>query len=114
MEPYVCSEDSAAQIYSWLQGRGGILIWDSLNLSNFEASWTTPAHNADGTPATRPTWQSESSPRRTITDPAEVVVATSRELKRFHVATRMGAQGMSMKVTTGGSRRIRAEVEKAT
>ena len=38
---------------------------------------------------------------------------TSKEVKRFHVGVRPGSQGLSLKVTDGGSRRIRAEVAKA-
>ena len=40
-------------------------------------------------------------------------VSFDKEVKRFHVAVRLGSQGMSYKVTDGGTRRIRAEVEKA-
>ena len=35
------------------------------------------------------------------------------EVKRFHVAVRLGSQGFSLKVSDGGSRRIRREVAKA-
>jgi len=35
------------------------------------------------------------------------------EVKRFRVGLRMGSQGFLIKVTDGGSRRIRREVSKA-
>ena len=35
------------------------------------------------------------------------------EVKRFHVGVRMGSNGLALKVTDGGSRRIRREVSKA-
>lgn len=41
------------------------------------------------------------------------MVAIDREVKRFHVAIRMGSQGFSMKCTDGASRRIRSAVAKA-
>lgn len=50
---------------------------------------------------------------RIITDPDDLEVAIDREVKRFHVAVRMGSQGMCLKVTDGGTRRIRKEVAKA-
>jgi hypothetical protein len=36
-----------------------------------------------------------------------------KEVKRFRVGIRMGSQGLRVKVTDGGSRRIRREVAKA-
>lgn len=35
------------------------------------------------------------------------------EVKRFHIGLRMGSQGLIVKVTDGGTRRIRHEVAKA-
>lgn len=113
MTPYIVREESARQIAEWLQKRGGIAIWESVNLSNPGASWTTPAYNKDGTPTAKPTWEAASKPARIIRDPSEVVVSKDVELKRFHVAVRFGSQGMMLKVSDGGSRRIRREVVKA-
>lgn len=111
---YTCSANNALKIWRWLTERGGIAVWRSVNLSNPGASWTTPAFEADGvTPYTKPTWQADDKPARIITDPAEVMVSVDREVKRFRVGVRMGSQGMLVKVTDAGSRRIRMEVEKA-
>ena len=96
----------------WLTNRGGIAVWQSINLSNPGASWTTPAHNDDGSLYAKPNWQAGNEPR-IITDPADIAVSTDRELKRFRVGIRRGTQGYMMKVTDGGSRRIHAEVAKA-
>lgn len=111
--PHVVTTENAAKIYNWLLTRGGIAIWESIDLSDPSASWTTPLKNADGTPATKPHWKAASTPSRVITDPAEVLVSTDIEVKRFRVGVRAGSQGMSLKVTDGGSRRIRREVAKA-
>ena len=46
-------------------------------------------------------------------DIEEIEVATYKEVKRFHVATRVGDQGFSVKVSDGGTRRIHKEVAKA-
>jgi len=112
MERYTCDEANAAKIAEWIRTRGGIMIWQSINLSN-DASWTTPATHEDNSPATKPNWQSANEPKRHITDIADVDVTTAKEYKRFHVAVRMGDQGLSLKVTDSGSRRIRKEVAKA-
>ena len=113
MDKHIVASDNAQQIWQWLQTRGGLAIWPSINLSNFDKSWTTPLNNADGTPKTKPTWEADSKPSRVITDPAEVVVAVDEEVKRFRIGVRMGSQGMTLKVTDGGTRRIRAAVAKA-
>jgi hypothetical protein len=112
MEKHICTAENAAKFWEWLQTRGGILVWSSANLSNPGASWSTPALATDGEAYPKPTWQAANNPRH-ITDPSEVLVSIDREVKRFHVAVRRGSQGLSFKVTDGGSRRIRAEVEKA-
>lgn len=104
---------SAHLILDWIRNRGGIQIWESVNLSNLGASWTGPATDRHGNPSSKPNYQCESTPSRTITDIAEVAVVTPKEVKRFHVGTYVGSQGFSVKVTDGGSRRIRKAVEKA-
>lgn len=109
--PYTVTAADAATIWGWLQTRGGIAIWQSINLSNPGASWATPARQEDGTPTTKPTWQAANQPH-VITDPADVVVSVDREVKRFHVAVQRGG-GLSFEVTPGGSRKIRAAVARA-
>lgn len=60
----------------------------------------------------KPTWRAADKPSRIITDPSEIIVVTRREVKRFRVAVRT-ANGLSIKVTDAGSKRIRREVAKA-
>ena len=45
----------------------------------------------------RQDWRMEQTPSLTITDPAEVVVDVPKEVKRFRVAIKAGAQGMLLK-----------------
>lgn len=113
VSPHIVTPESAQRIAEWLDTRGGIAVWPSINLSNPGASWTTPVNNADGSPTTKPTWEAQNKPERVITNPAEVLVSKDVEVKRFHVGVRLGSQGMSYKVTDGGSRRIRSAVAKA-
>lgn len=112
-EVHEVREENAEQFWQWLRERGGIAIWQSINLSNLGASWSTPARTPEGTPTPKPTWQAANEPARVITDPAEVVVVTGREVKRFHVALRMGSQGLSMKLTDASTEHVRSAVAKA-
>lgn len=105
--------ENAPTFRKWLAERGGLLVWQSINLSNPGQSWTTPALTEDGKPYPKPTWEAGDKPVRHITDAKDVVVIVPREVKRFRVGVRMGSQGLSLKVTDAGSRRIRKEVEKA-
>src|SRR5690348_7449879 len=113
LAPHVVTVENAEKISFWLQERGGIAVWRSINLSNPVASWTTPVKNADGTQVTKPTWEAANEPERIITDPVEVLVSKDVEVKRFRVGVRASGNGFSLKVTDGGSRRIRSAVAKA-
>lgn len=113
MDPHIIRAEDAQSINEWIRTRQGIAIWRSVNLSNPGASWTTPVVDESGNKVQKPTWQAGNEPERIITDPTEVLVSVDKEVKRFHIALRMGGQGLSLKVTDGGTRRIRAAVAKA-
>jgi hypothetical protein len=104
--------ENAERIDRWLRERGGIAIWQSINLSNPGASWTTPALTEDGKPYPKPTRQAANEPT-IITDPADILVAKDVEVKRFHIAVRLGGNGLQYKVSDGGTRRIRKAVVNA-
>ncbi len=110
---YTINSENMALISKWMKTRGGIAIWRSRDLSDPGRSVTTPRLQESGEPTTKPGWQYGNEPDQIITDPAEVWISVDEEVKRFHVAVRMGSQGFSLKVTDGGTRRIRKEVEKA-
>lgn len=111
-ERYACAEADALKIAEWIQTREGIHIWESANLANPGASWTTPVRYATGVLATKPTWEAAEHPARTITDIAEVDVTTAVVVASFHVGTQRGP-GLSITVTPAGSRRIRKAVRAA-
>lgn len=113
LAPHPIDPSNVDKIRMWLAERGGLALWRSINFSNIGASWTTPVNDEDGNPKGKPTWEAANEPERIITDPAEVVVAVPKEVKRFHVAIRQGSQGMTMKLTDGATRRVRAAVAKA-
>lgn len=109
---HVTTAASAKRIWQWLNERGGIAVWYSANLSNPLGSWTTPALQEDGTPTAKPTWEASSTPT-IITDPADVLVSTDAEVKRFPVAVRFSTQGTMLKLTAMSTKRVRDAVEKA-
>jgi len=100
----------APRIARWLRERGGIAVWPSVNLSNPDGSWTTPAQQADGTPTPKPTWQAGDTPA-VITEARRILVEDAREVKRFYVGVRVGAQGRTLKLTDGASRRVRRTLD---
>ena len=105
--------ENAAQIWQWFQERGGIAVWKSVDMTNPGQSWTTPIRDAEGNPTRKQNWRMEETPSLVITDPAEVVVDVPKEIKRFRVAIKVGAQGMLLKCSDASSTRIRRECEKA-
>jgi hypothetical protein len=100
MNKHVVTVANAPKIAEWLKSRGGIAIWTSIDLGDPGYSVTTPALDANGDPYTKPRWKVASEPARIITDPAEVVVSTDIEVKRFHVAVGC-TDGLSVKVSAG-------------
>ena len=111
--PHIVNSNDAPRISEWLTSRGGVAIWRSINLSNPGASWTTPALNSDGSRVMKPNWQCDSQPERVIVNPADIQVSFDIEVRRFRVGIRVGGQGTMLKVTDGGTRRIRSAVAKA-
>jgi hypothetical protein len=113
MDKHYVTSDNAETIWDWLQNRGGIALWRSVDLSDPGKSWTTPAQEEDGSPKRKQHWKMEEQPHRIITDPAEVEVHVPKEVNRFHIAIRPGSNGLSLKVTDGSTRRIQKAVVKA-
>lgn len=105
--------EHAAKIAEWFATRDGIAIWRSCNLANPGKTWTTPVLQADGSPMTKPSWESASEPYEIITSASEVLVDVPKEVKRFHIAIRLGRQGLSYKLTDASSAKVRREVDKA-
>lgn len=106
-----CTVENAPLFLDWIQNRGGLAVWRSLDLSNPGASWTTPALTKDGQPMTKPTWQVGNNPEEIVTDAAAVVIDIPKEVSRFRVAVKM--QNMNLRVSDGGTRKIKAAVAKA-
>jgi hypothetical protein len=101
------------RIAEWLRDRNGIAIWESIDFSRPGNTLTTPVNTSTGEPATKPAYWVGSAPVCIITSFLDVVISVDKEVKRFHIGVRMGAQGLMLKCTDGASRRIRSAVAKA-
>jgi hypothetical protein len=112
-EPLHCELKNASTFLDWVRNRGGIAVWRSIDLSNPGQSWSTPLRDKEGKPTSKPNWRAGNEPSRCITDPRDVLVVEDKEVKRFHIAVRIGAQGIMLKLTDASSRRVRRAVEKA-
>jgi len=107
-----CTTENAPKFLNWLRNRGGVAVWESVNLSNAGASWSTPALTEEGNPTSKPTWQCGNNPVKIVTDPNQIRVYAGEEAHRFRVGVRRGGQGLTMKVTDGGTRNIHRALEK--
>jgi len=105
MEKHTVSPETAGRVKTWLRDRGGLAVWQSVNLSNLGQTWTTPALTEEGQPYPKPSWKASDAPR-IITDLSNVTVRVSKEVKRFHIAIRPGAQGLNLKLTDGSKRKL--------
>ncbi len=113
MDKHECAPESAGRMREWIKTRGGVAIWQSANLSNPGASWSTPALTTDGQPMSKPTWQAEDKPARIVTDAGDIEVITRREVARFRVDVRGGGRGLQLKLTDAATRRVHDAVDKA-
>jgi hypothetical protein len=113
LKPLLVVPENAEKFAAWLRTRGGLAIWQSVDISRAAQTLTTPATTEEGQPFPKPTWWVAAEPACIITDPADVIVCKDVEVKRFHVGVRMGDQGLLIKCTDGATRRIRREVDKA-
>lgn len=90
------------KMQEWIDKRGGVKVWKSINLSNGDAgNIFTPA-------------DVQQKPRYDmVLDKIVVDINDFRfvkewvEVERFHVALRRGSQGLMVKCTDGSTRRIR-------
>lgn len=101
---------NAEKFSNWIKTRGGIAQWDVIDFSN--DSCFTPAIT-DNLPTRKPHWKYPDIPQNIITDPAEVYLYTQKEVKRYHIAVRLGSNGLRVKVTDASSRHINATLEKS-
>ena len=107
-----CSEENAVKFSDWIDHRGGLALWESANLGNSGAGWTTPARQEDGISTAPPTWEAKKNPSHIITNPDHVCVSIDKEVDRFPVAIRAGS-GLQYECTAGSTKKIELALERA-
>lgn len=98
----------------WIAERGGVLVWESADFGTLGRKMFTPSVTEDGKRGVefKPHWSMVYA--ETATDISRFRFQKSaKEVKRFKVGARVGSQGMTLKVTDGGTRKIRAACAKA-
>ena len=100
-----CSPENAAKFAEWIKSRGGVAKWQSADLSNPNASWSTPARTLENQPTPQPYWKAESQPVFVVTDPAEIGVVIDREVKRVHFSLKRG-DSFNLVLTDASSLRV--------
>lgn len=115
MDQHICTPENAPKFMDWLRNREGIAVWKTVNLSDPGRSWSAPVISQHGERLVRPHMYAAGAPARIITSADDVLVETGKEVKRFHVALRQhGCMGTKFSLTDGGTRKVKAEVAKAT
>jgi hypothetical protein len=106
--------DARAKFEKWIAERGGVMVWQNIDLSNMDAGdMYTPAFTEEGKEYAKPHWRV--SRKEVISDITRFrFVKEWREIKRFHVAIRVGDSGLRIKCTDASTRRIRAACAKAS
>lgn len=104
------SEEHAETFWKWIKERGGLAVWQSVNLANPFASWTTPVKQENGEAYTKPTWEADSSPRLIVTDPAQVEVLGRIFVRSIRVGIERGT-GLSWNLTKAASGRLNAALD---
>lgn len=105
-----CSVENAPMFLKWIQERGGILRWRSVNLSNPGASWSSPAVT-DGAPTIRPSWQCDSKPELHVTSTDDVIVEHKKEYCRFGIKLQKPTGfNRALKLTDSSSEKVRSKV----
>ena len=105
-----CTIENAPLFWEWVRNRGGVAVWSSVDLSN-PNGFSTPALT-DGEPTQKPHWRVAASPD-VFTDLDKITVYGQKEVDRFEVELRSGAQGLTIKLTDESSDELQERLEKA-
>jgi hypothetical protein len=105
-----------AKFEDWIKTRGGILVWENVNLSNPGAGpMFTPVRDAEGKTNCKnspPHWTHRF--HETCTDIKDFkFVKEMCEVNRFRVAVRMGSQGLMVKLTDASTKKLHKALDKA-
>ncbi len=92
------STDNVPAITDWLATRGGVAVWESLDLARAGQRTFTPAD------CTKPSWHYGNTPIAIITDPADITVCHEALFKAVPVALRRN--GMMLTLTDASQRKV--------
>lgn len=109
----VTADNAEATFRQWIAERGGVIHWENALIGDRQGDQFTPLRgpNGEDNQAAKPHWKYVL--REVVTDISRFEfrpVKAWKEVKRFRVGVRPGRQGLTLKVTDGGSRRIEREV----
>lgn len=95
------------KLKSWIESRGGIAVWKSINLSNPGKEIFTPALTEDNKPYPKPSWEVSNQPYEIIKSLEDIIIIIPKEIKRFKVFTRISSNGLSIRLTDSSSQKVR-------
>lgn len=96
----------APRITDWIATRGGVAIWQSLDLAEAGQRTFTPALTADGKPTTAPNWRYNTKPVEIVTQPNDIGVYSEILFKAFPVSLRRSNNGLTLKLTDGSQHKL--------
>lgn len=112
-----CKAEDADKFLEWLNKRGGVCVWQSLDLHTPGKTWSAPFRDPDMQINPKPHWSCDVQPVRLISRPEEVEVSVDVEVERFRVAVRtrglhsmLGSFPMALECTTSSSNKINKAV----
>ncbi len=112
-KPYLVHvEGVRPKFEEWLKDRGGVAVWENLDLSNPGAGLMfTPANDKDGKPSGKPHW---SVGLLEVCKSLEdfKFIKEMKEVRRFRVAIRRGSQGLSLKLTDASTDKLHKALDK--
>jgi len=112
MTKHHCKPENARLFLDWIANRGGLAIWQSVDLAWPGQSWTAPLKDEEGNLKPPPHWKCggpSAKPKRIITDPADVLVVIDREVERFLVKLKFDGQGHIVLTKRSGDKVNRAK-----
>jgi hypothetical protein len=105
-----------AKFEDWIKTRGGILVWENVNLSNPGAGpMFTPVRDAEGKTNCKnspPHWTHRYHETCTKIKDFKFVKEMC-EVNRFRVAVRMRSQGLMVKLTDASTKKLHKALDKA-
>lgn len=95
---------NAAKLAAWIEHRGGVAVWPSVDLSDPDKQLLTPALT-DGEPTARPHWKCATE-AKLVTTTDQVGIYQESTFREFTVAIRRSDNGLSAKLTDASQAKV--------